>query len=91
MLFRSITIIETFRADHEFYAADEFKSSFLEEAVELNIEKSDTEEAKEDKATINPEYEIIDEPENPFNEFDIPDDFDEPLEPEFDDISENDY
>ena len=86
-----ITIIETFRADHEFYAADEFKSSFLEEAVELNIEKSDTEEAKEDKATINPEYEIIDEPENPFNEFDIPDDFDEPLEPEFDDISENDY
>ena len=94
----AITIIETFRADHEFYAADEFKSSFLEEPVEdksdvkeLNIEKSDTEEPKEDKATINPEYEIIDEPENPFNEFDIPDDFDEPLEPEFDDISENDY
>ena len=94
----AITIIETFRADHEFYAADEFKSSFLEEPVEdksdvkeLNIEKSDTEEPKEDKATINPEYEIIDEPENPFNEFDIPDDFDEPLEPEFDDISETDY
>lgn len=93
-----ITITETFRADHEFYAADEFKSSFLEEAVEdksdskkLNIEKPDIEEPKEDTENTNPEYEIIDEPENPFNEFDIPDDFDEPLEPEFDDISENDY
>ncbi|MCI9545799.1 MAG: type IV secretory system conjugative DNA transfer family protein [Lachnospiraceae bacterium] len=38
----AIAGIEGFRADHEFYAADEFESSFLEESVEEIIEENET-------------------------------------------------